>query len=187
MELQMAFGQTKRDEFSGPDFQNSIMAFLATAGGAYPVGTTFPNHAVMGVTVADFNEGGTQGLKVTAIPPDSAAAKAGMQIGDVVTRIANKRLRSFADYLSATAKAAESPTYPVDIIRNGNAMTLTFDRAFRPAITQQIAPHSPEAASQVPGAPRSVADELTKLAKLRSDGVLTDAEFQAQKMKLLGQ
>ena len=32
----------------------------------------------------------------------------------------------------------------------------------------------------------SVADELTKLAKLKADGILTEAEFQAQKSKLLG-
>jgi hypothetical protein len=32
----------------------------------------------------------------------------------------------------------------------------------------------------------SVADELTKLANLRDRGVITDAEFQAQKAKLLG-
>lgn len=32
----------------------------------------------------------------------------------------------------------------------------------------------------------SVADELAKFAKLRADGVLTEAEFQEQKAKLLG-
>ena len=32
----------------------------------------------------------------------------------------------------------------------------------------------------------SVADELIKLAKLKTDGILTEAEFQAQKSKLLG-
>lgn len=32
----------------------------------------------------------------------------------------------------------------------------------------------------------SLADELEKLAKLRSDGVITDAEFEVAKRKLLG-
>ena len=32
----------------------------------------------------------------------------------------------------------------------------------------------------------STADELTKLAKLKEKGVITDAEFQAQKAKILG-
>ena len=47
----------------------------------------------------------------------------------------------------------------------------------------QIAPVvSQPVASQTP----SVADELTKLAKLKADGILTEEEFQAQKAKLLG-
>ena len=48
MELQMAFGQMRRTDFSGADFQNSILAFMESAGGKLPVGTTFPNHVVMG-------------------------------------------------------------------------------------------------------------------------------------------
>jgi L-ascorbate metabolism protein UlaG (beta-lactamase superfamily) len=34
--------------------------------------------------------------------------------------------------------------------------------------------------------PASIADELTKLASLRNDGVLTQEEFEAQKAKLIG-
>jgi hypothetical protein len=37
-----------------------------------------------------------------------------------------------------------------------------------------------------PRPPASVADELAKLAALRSQGALTDAEFQQQKQRLLG-
>ena len=36
-------------------------------------------------------------------------------------------------------------------------------------------------------APSSVADELAKLAKLKADGLLTAAEFDTQKAKLLAQ
>ena len=35
------------------------------------------------------------------------------------------------------------------------------------------------------GAPSSAAEEISKLASLRDQGVLTDDEFQAQKTKLL--
>ena len=42
------------------------------------------------------------------------------------------------------------------------------------------------AAQTTPPAPVSVADELAKLATLRDSGVLNDAEFRAQKAKLLG-
>lgn len=47
-------------------------------------------------------------------------------------------------------------------------------------------PQAPAAQrSPQPVAPRSVADELTKLAQLRDAGVLTPDEFEAQKRKLL--
>lgn len=44
-----------------------------------------------------------------------------------------------------------------------------------PVVSQPVAPKS-----------SSIADELTKLAKLKADGILTEEEFQAQKAKLLG-
>lgn len=44
----------------------------------------------------------------------------------------------------------------------------------------------PIAQPVVAPASSSVADELAKLAKLKADGILTEAEFQAQKSKLLG-
>jgi len=49
--------------------------------------------------------------------------------------------------------------------------------------------HQPMQQAQVPttgAVGASVADELAKLARLRDSGVLTDAEFAAQKAKLLG-
>ncbi len=52
------------------------------------------------------------------------------------------------------------------------------DAAARDAATQQ---YIRDAAGTGPGA----SDELAKLAKLRDDGVITDAEFQAQKAKVL--
>jgi hypothetical protein len=39
---------------------------------------------------------------------------------------------------------------------------------------------------QAAGSSSSTADELTKLAGLRDSGVITDAEFAAQKARLLG-
>ena len=45
---------------------------------------------------------------------------------------------------------------------------------------------TPMAAPPTPGAP-SATTELERLAKLRTDGVLTEEEFQAQKARILGQ
>jgi membrane protein YdbS with pleckstrin-like domain len=51
---------------------------------------------------------------------------------------------------------------------------------------QPPAPPPAPAPAGVPSAP-SATTELERLAKLRSDGVLTEDEFQAQKAKILGQ
>jgi hypothetical protein len=188
VELQMAFGQTKRTDFSGASFHNGMMNFMAAAGGKYPPGTSFPNHAALGVDVADVTEGKYVAFRITKIYPDSVAAKAGFQVGDVVEQIAGKRFKNADDYLDATAKAAETSTYPVEISRDGKRMTVTAERSFRPAITEQvIAKADPIPAPAAPPQSVSVADEIAKLAKLKDEGLLTEAEFDAQKKKLLGE
>ena len=51
---------------------------------------------------------------------------------------------------------------------------------------QRLRAASVSAPATAPQASKSVADELTKLAALRDKGVLSQAEFDAQKAKLLG-
>lgn len=136
MELQMAFGQVRRTDFSGPPFHNSLMGFMIGSGGRWPPGTTFPNHAVIGVDGAYVPQGRYMGYRVDRMEPGSAAANGGVQVGDIITRIANKRFRHDEDYLDATAQAAEQPTYRVEVLRNGRSIQLTLQRTFRPAIAQ---------------------------------------------------
>jgi membrane-associated protease RseP (regulator of RpoE activity) len=188
MEVQMAFGQTRRTDFSGPEFQNSIFNFMGAAGGQFPVGTTFPNHVVLGFRFSNVPMGAYHGMRITELAEGSAAAKAGLQVGDVVTAINGKRFKKQDDYLDATAQAAQQPTYAVEYMRDGTKMTATLERQFRPAITQTLAA-SPTVAAPTPVATptASIADELDKLVKLRDSGVLTVAEFEAQKQKLLAQ
>lgn len=187
MELQMAFGQMKRTDFSGPEFQNNILGFMFAAGGQYPTGTTFPNHAALGVEADDVPRGKQLAFRIKSIAPDSAASKAGLQLGDMVTRIAGKRFKSMGDYLDATAKAADTPTYDVEVDRGGKMMNVSVERAFRPAVTASVVATTDTAllATAAPVAAMSIADEIAKLVKLKEQGVLTEAEFQAQKQKLL--
>lgn len=185
MELQMAFGQTKRQDFSGPEFQNGAMRFMGAAGGKFPPGTTFPNHVALGVDVETVAMGKLIGLRLTKITPGSAAEKAGLQLGDVVSAVAGKRFKNPDDYLDATAKAAAKPNYEIEIMRDGKAIKVTVERAFRPVWAEQVTPAVVLAPAPASTAPLSVADELSKLAKLKSDGIITDAEFETQKKKLL--
>ena len=69
----------------------------------------------------------------------------------------------------------------VYIIARGNSMQ---ERAMQQAVAQEKAQRA--YIQQVSGGGGSSADELEKLAKLHSQGVLTDEEFAAQKAKLLG-
>ncbi len=187
MELQMAFGQTKRTDFTGPQFQNNIMTFMGAAGGKYPIGTTFPNHAALGVQVDAVQQGKYTAARIKEIEPGPAAEKAHLRIGDIVTKIAGRQFKSFDDYLDATAKAAETPTYPIELIRDGKLMTVNVERAFRPPFSEQVAARVQTAPPPGTAPQLSVPDELQKLVKLKEQGVLTEAEFEAQKKKLLGE
>lgn len=188
MELQMAFGQTRRTDFNGPTAMNNEISLLLTAGGRLPPGTTFPNHVLMGVDGDDLPFEGKQGLRVKAIDEGSSAQVGGLLVNDIVYQIAGKRWKDYGSYLDATQKAAATAAYPVQILRDGKKLTLTLARAFRPPVvapTIALAPPTQTPAT-VTSAPTSVADEIGKLASLRDKGLLTDAEFQSQKLRLLG-
>lgn len=188
MELQMAFGQMKRTDFSGPEFHNGMMNFMMAAGGKPPVGTTFPNHVVVGFDSDTITQGKYRLPRITKVTAGSAAEKAGLRVGDVVTRIAGERMKNYdEDWLDGAAKAAKKPTYEVEFIRDGAQMKATLERAFRPAWSETVVAVASPVQGQPMSAALSVADELAKLAKLRAYGTLTEAEFEQQKRKLLGQ
>lgn len=78
-----------------------------------------------------------------------------------------------------------------DAMRDENSVTFHVNQqpAFEPirtAIEQAIAArHTPQPATQAPAAAPSLADELGKLAHLRQQGLISDADFEAAKNKLL--
>jgi PDZ domain len=188
METQMPFGQIKRFDFSGAEFHNSIMGFMAAAGGKLPLGTTFPNHVYIGFNMENIQNGKYRALKVTEVLPNTAASRAGLEIGDLVTRIAGRNFKDDEQYLEAVAKAAKSETYKLELNRNNQTITLTLDREFRPPYTEQVVASNPNSKkSESLASSTSVADELAKLLKLKEQGVLNQAEFDAQKAKLLSQ
>lgn len=189
-ELQMAFGQMRRTDMVGAAFHNSAMDFIQGIGGRLPPGTTFPNHVMIGfrpevVTAPE------KGLKLIEVSPGSPAATAGLVVGDVVTRIAGKRVKEYDDLLDALAEAAETETYAVDYYHAGKKAEVNFQRAYRDPVEAPDLSHlavAPEPEPQViTAAPLSIADELAKFAQLRDTGIISGEEFEAQKAKLLGQ
>lgn len=186
METQMAFGQMKRVDFAGAPFHNGMMGFMTGAGGRFPMGTTFPHHVVMGFNGKNIQHGRYVAVRVEEVLPNTPAARAGLQPADVITRIAGKRFKNDDEYLETLERAAKSPTYTIEVERNGSATSMTLDREFRPAYAEVVAPKPLNAIANAESSPTvSVADELQKLVKLKEQGILTQAEFDAQKAKLL--
>lgn len=184
----MAFGQMRRTDFCGPEFGNSIFNFMGAAGGKFPVGTTFPNHVVLGLKPQDVSLGDRKGMRVMEFAPGSPAVKAGLQVGDVVTAISGKRFKKPDDYLDATAEAATRATYKVEFLRGGQTMSAMLERAFRSPVAEVVVAAPRKVESGAPTMqPASVADEIAKFAKLKADGVLSQEEFDAQKKRLLAQ
>lgn len=193
MELQMAFGQTRRNDFVGPEFHNGATNFLVAAGGRLPPGTTFPNHVVLGVELDDSYS--KSGVRVRSVETGSVAEDAGIRAGDMITRLARKRIDSPDDWMDGAAKAAEKESYEVEFTRDGNKKKAILARTFRPAVIAPIGGNDTSrelvevAGKNEPGptvnSGTSIADELAKFAKLRADGVISEEEFETQKAKLL--
>lgn len=188
MEVQMAFGQINRSDFSGAEFHNGMINVTASAGGKLPVGTTFPNHAFVGFDSDTIVQGKYRLPKITKLHSGSPAEQAGLQVGDILTKVAGERIKNFdKDWLDAAARAAKEPSYEVELIRDGTKMTVTVARQFRPEWSEVVVAAAESTPSSSPPSTISVADELAKLAKLKEEGTLTETEFEAQKKKLLGE
>lgn len=134
MELQMAFGQTRRTDFAGAPFYNGAMTFLSGAGGKYPHGTVFPNHAWLGAQFDTVPVGKEAHLRITSFDEGSPAQASGMAVGDEITRIAGKKFKDLGSLLDAMAAAAKTDSYKVAYERGGKVQEAVVRRAFRPRI-----------------------------------------------------
>lgn len=190
-EIQTAFGQTQRTELGNENYHNNVSFLLVALGGLYPPGTQFPNHAAINVDyIITAEQGG--GMLVTKVEPRGAFDQAGMQDGDVVTRIARERIKDTDDISDGLHKAIKEETFEIEFYRDGEKLRAEVPRVFRPdagplpelALIEETV-DSPPVATTIIQSDISVADELMKLAELKEKGILSDEEFEQQKAKLL--
>ena len=73
----------------------------------------------------------TQGVFVCSVEPGSAAEKAGLRMGDVITKIDDKTITSYEDLVAAKKSYSAGDTATFTIYREGQTQTveLTFDAA----------------------------------------------------------
>lgn len=74
-----------------------------------------------------------EGAGVEFVEPGSAAARAGLQAGDVVTRIGDVPIRNVGDLSVALFRNGPGSTVQVALIRNGETRTIELTPAARPA------------------------------------------------------
>ncbi len=75
---------------------------------------------------------GTRGAVVTALQSGSPAARAGIQQGDVITKIGDKQVTSSPDLQFQIWSHQVGDTIPVSVLRNGQSMTLQVQLGERP-------------------------------------------------------
>lgn len=189
MGLQTAFGQNREMETNVKGFHNNAMDLMRGAGGRFPVGTTFPNHAYIGAAFEPTSSP-KEGMRLTKIEEAGPLEAAGFQVGDVLYRVAGERWKSYDDVYDGLHKASKNPSYEVEFYRGGTRMEVLVDRVYRGRVGPMETPLPPFANDEptqtvVVQNEVSAADELAKFADLLAKGIITQEEFDAQKSKLL--
>ena len=96
-------------------FGTSPQSFSIGEGGFLAAG----NKAFLGVTTEKANDG----AKITAVSKESAAEKAGLQIGDIITKIGTTTITNSNDLYSAIGKLKPEEKVMVTFLRNGKEQT----------------------------------------------------------------
>ncbi len=131
-----ANGNVQRTDFSGAAFHNGAMNILINQGGHFPEGTSFPNHATLGIKLSGSQLDGQSGYRIEALEPGSPGRAAGLAIGDVIVAVAGKTFNAGFDILDALEIAALKDQYKVDYIRNGSRYSAMVATSFRPKISK---------------------------------------------------
>lgn len=91
---------------------------------------SFRSATTLGVTVGDMSSqlaeyfGAKEGALVTSVADNSAAAKAGVKAGDVITAINGEEVRSPSDVRRLAQRLSVGAEFTVDVLRDKKKMTL---------------------------------------------------------------
>jgi S1-C subfamily serine protease len=73
--------------------------------------------------VPDFGQS-SDGMKVSAVQPNRPAEKAGLKAGDVITKMAGKKVLNIYDYMGILGELKAGDVVDIEVLRDGNSLTL---------------------------------------------------------------
>ena len=125
------------------------------------------------------------GVIVLSVDNGSAAEASGIKQGDILAQIGETKITSRCDVFDVLSKTPTDSSVPVNVWRqNGNwvaTVTIKDVSSPMPVDTSVGSGSAPAQTAQS----NDVYSQLIKLDELRKKGILTEAEFTAQKEKLL--
>jgi putative serine protease PepD len=80
------------------------------------------SHPYLGISVGNAQNGGAQ---VQSVEPGSPAAKAGLQVGDVVTKVNNRTIAGQEDLVGAIQSSTVGSQLTLTVVRDGSERTIT--------------------------------------------------------------
>ena len=106
----------------GMDFNRDFKELMPPGEGGYNFKYNFGNSPRLGIHAQDTEDG--KGVKVLEVDEESAASKAGLKEGDIITRWEGKEVNSATDLAMAARENRAKPSVHVDLLRSGKALNL---------------------------------------------------------------
>lgn len=116
-------------------FQNMLRRFGNLGPNAFPFGAPLPATPMLGITGQDlsaqlgkyFGAPDGEGVLIINVESNSPAAKAGLEAGDVITKVDGNRVRTIAELRNQLRAKREAATVALSVVRKGSEMSLSIE------------------------------------------------------------
>jgi len=95
--------------------------FVWNDGNGFSIFSEDENRAMLGVTT----EGNDKGAEIESVTKESAAEKAGLKKGDIITKVGDRKVESTDDVTDAIRNHKPGDKVPVTFLREGKTQTVT--------------------------------------------------------------
>lgn len=116
-------------------FENMMRRFGNPGPNAFGFGATLPARPVLGITGQDlsgqlgkyFGAPDGEGVLITNVESDSPAAKAGLEAGDVITKVDGERVRTLRGLRERLRTKREAQSVALSVLRKGNEISVNIE------------------------------------------------------------